>query len=90
MLAAARISAMRGLMKADDEQALAQMILAMGPLPAVADLRIAEALAAVSHDKKVVNGRLHFVLARGIGSTEIVSDVTTDELALAMRQIGLR
>jgi len=89
MLAAARISAMRGLMKADDEQALAQVIQAMGPLPAVADLRIAEALAAVSHDKKVVNGRLHFVLARGIGATEIVADVHTRELRAAMKAIGM-
>jgi len=89
MLAAARISAMRGLMKADDEQALAKVVLAMGPLPTVADLRIAEALAAVSRDKKVVNGRLHFVLARGIGATEIVADVHTRELRAAMKAIGM-
>lgn len=90
MLAAARISAMRGLMSTGDEQALTELIQAMGPLPAVADLRIAEALAAVGHDKKVVNGRLHFVLARGVGATEIVSDVHTRELRLAMKAIGMQ
>jgi len=90
MLAAARLSVMRGTMQAEDEAELQTLIAALGKRPAVRDLRIADALTVVGRDKKVVAGRLHFVLARGIGSTEIVSDVTTDELALAMRQIGLR
>jgi 3-dehydroquinate synthase len=89
MLAAARISAARGLMTKDEEGALAELIREMGPLPAVGDLRIAEALDAVTHDKKVVSGRLHFVLARGIGATEIVGDVHTKELRAAMKSIGM-
>ena len=90
MLAAARLSVMRGTMQAEDEAELQTLLAALGKRPAVRDLRIADALTVVGRDKKVVAGRLHFVLARGIGATEIVSDVTTDELALAMRQIGLR
>jgi 3-dehydroquinate synthetase len=31
-------------------------------------------------DKKVVNGRLHFVLATTIGATTTVDDVTEEEL----------
>ena len=42
------------------------------------------------HDKKVVDGRLHFVLAQGIGATTIVSDVATTELRTALKAIGLK
>jgi hypothetical protein len=38
----------------------------------------------------VVAGRLHFVLADGLGKTRIVSDVQPAELASAMRAIGMR
>ncbi len=72
MLAAARLSFTRGLMTKDDESRLATLIREMGPLPPVADLRCSDALDVIGRDKKVVSGRLHFVLARGIGATEIV------------------
>jgi 3-dehydroquinate synthase len=90
MLAAARLSVMRGAMSEPDESRLAAVVRDMGPLPRVADLSASDALDAIAHDKKVVSGRLHFVLARGIGSTAIVNDVTTSELRRAMRSIGMR
>jgi len=90
MLAAARISHARGLMSAEEEHQLTDLIVRMGPLPPVGDLRINEALDAVQLDKKVVSGRLHFVLARGIGATEIVSDVTRRELTAAMSSLGMK
>jgi 3-dehydroquinate synthase len=90
MLAAARLSCARGSMTADEEAALKDLIVHMGPLPPVGDLRIREALDAVQLDKKVVGGRLHFVLARGIGDTAIVADVTPKELTTAMKAIGMK
>ncbi len=90
MLAAARISAARGTMSPDDESRLRELIMHMGPLPPIADLKIGEALDAVKLDKKVVAGRLHFVLAEGIGATIIASDVTPRELTAAMAAIGMR
>jgi len=90
MLAAARLSVTRGLMSREDEAHLADLIRRLGPLPPVADLRTSEALDAIQMDKKVVAGRLHFVLAGGIGATAIVPDVTTKELRAAMRAIGMR
>ena len=62
----------------------------LGRRPPVGDLRIADALAAIGHDKKQVAGRLHFVLADGIGATEIASDLTSVELRGALRFLGLR
>lgn len=90
MLAAARISAARGALSDEDEARLKDLIVRMGPLPVVSDLRISEVLDAVGHDKKVVEGRLLFVLAQGIGDTSIVSDVTAAELRTALRAIGLK
>jgi 3-dehydroquinate synthase len=90
MLAAARLSVMRGSMAEDDAVRLATLVRDMGPLPPVADLRAADALDVISRDKKVVAGRLYFVLARGIGDTEIVADVQTRELIQAMKHVGLR
>jgi len=90
MLAAARLSVMRGLLHSDDEARLQTLIAAMGRLPSVSDLRASDALDAIGHDKKVSKGRLHFVLANGIGSTATVDDVSARELTAAMRSIGMR
>jgi 3-dehydroquinate synthase len=90
MRAAARLSALRGLMTSDDEARLNELLVRMGPLPPVADLRASEAMDAVRLDKKVIAGRLHFVLADGIGATHIVSDVTRKELIGAMVAIGMK
>jgi 3-dehydroquinate synthase len=90
MLAAAHISAARGLLPEDDEARLKDLIVRMGPLPVVTDLRVAEVLDAAQHDKKITDGRLHFVLAQGIGATQIVPDVTTAEIKTALKTIGLK
>ena len=80
----------RGALAERERQALAQLIAQLGPLPAVADLPIAEVLDAIRRDKKVVNGRLHFVLAIEIGATMTVDDVTEDELRGVLKRLGLK
>jgi len=81
---------MRGSMPAADEGQLAAVIDALGPLPRVTDLRASAVADVVAHDKKIVNGRLHFVLSAGIGRTRIVNDVTRAELVDVARAIGCR
>jgi 3-dehydroquinate synthase len=90
MLGAADLAVSRGALAERERQALAQLIAQLGPLPSVADLRIADALDAVKRDKKVVHGRLHFVIAIEIGATMTVDDVTEDELAAVLRRLGLQ
>lgn len=90
MLAAARLSVLRGLMTADEEARLARIIRSLGPMPAVTDLKIKEVLVAASHDKKVVGGTLHFVAANHFGKTVDVKDATSEELKAAAKSIGLR
>jgi len=90
MLAAADLSVARGALGERERQALAQLIAQLGPLPAVSDLTTDEILEAIRRDKKVVNGRLHFVLAIEIGATMTVDDVTEEELRAVLKRLGLK
>jgi 3-dehydroquinate synthase len=89
MLGAADIAATRGMLGADDRQALAELIANLGSLPAVSQLSRRAVLEAVRRDKKVVHGKLHYVLATAIGRTETVDDVTEDEISAALTRLGL-
>ena len=91
MLAAADLAVARGALAERERQALAR-----------ADRRssarcrrsptcpIAEVLEAIRRDKKVVHGRLHFVIAIEIGATMTVDDVTEDELRAVLARLGLK
>jgi 3-dehydroquinate synthase len=59
-------------------------------LPAVSDLSASEVIEATKRDKKVIAGRLHYVLPTGIGSATTVSDVSPEELSSALVAIGLK
>jgi 3-dehydroquinate synthase len=90
MLAAADLSRARGALAERDRHALAQLIVQLGPLPPVADLVLSDVMDAIRRDKKVVNGRLHFVLAIEIGATATVDDVTEEELRATLLRLGLK
>jgi 3-dehydroquinate synthase len=78
----------RGALADRDRQALADLIASLGPLPPIADLSSAQIIEAMQHDKKIVAGRLHFVLPTAIGATAIVDDVTEKEIRAALKQVG--
>jgi 3-dehydroquinate synthase len=90
MLVAAELGVRRQVFAETDRQALAALIAKMGPLPPVADLPVDELLQAIARDKKVVAGKLHFVLPTSIGSTAVATDVSTEELSEALVAIGAR
>ena len=90
MLVAAEVAVGRRRLTAPDRDRLASLIRALGPLPAVSDLAIGDVLEAARRDKKVVDGTLHYVLATGIGSHDVVDDVREPELAGALERVGLR
>jgi 3-dehydroquinate synthase len=90
MLVAAEIAVARGVMPQADRHALGRTIMKLGPLPPIGDLSTKELLAAMRHDKKVVNGTLHYVLCTGIGTWATATDVTEDELSKALKKIGLK
>jgi 3-dehydroquinate synthase len=90
MLVAAEVAAGRGRLAEADRQRLVDLIRKLGPLPTIADLAVGEMIAAMKRDKKVLNGRLHYVLATGIGQHDIVDDVSEGELREALRRVGFR
>ena len=88
MLVAAELAKARGALADRDRQALADVITSLGPLPPIADLSATEMLDAMRHDKKVVAGRLHFVLPTAVGATTIVDDVDEEEIRGALKRVG--
>ena len=90
MLVAAELAVMRGALAAPDRAALAALIASLGPLPPIADISTREMLDAMQHDKKMVAGRLNYVLPTSIGSTTIVDDVTEKEMKGALVKVGLK
>jgi 3-dehydroquinate synthase len=89
MLVAADIAVTRGAMPEEDRLALAALITQMGPLPAVTDLSTSQIMEAIGRDKKVIAGKLHFVLPRSIGTCEVVSDVDEGEITAALGSLGI-
>jgi len=90
MLVAAELASGRGALADLDRKALADLIASLGPLPPVADLAKADILDAMKHDKKMIAGRLHFVLPTAIGATAIVDDVTEKEMKEALIRVGFK
>jgi 3-dehydroquinate synthase len=90
MLVAARLSVSRGALATSDQQALAELIASLGPLPPISDLSATHMLEAIRHDKKVVAGKLHFVLPTAIGAWAIVDDVTEKEMKATLLKVGFR
>jgi 3-dehydroquinate synthase len=89
MLGAADLAVERGALAERERQALAKLIAELGPLPSLADLSIPDVMAAIKRDKKVVHGRLHFVLAIEIGAAMTIDDVTEEELRATLKRLGL-
>jgi len=88
MLVAAELSRSRGALAEEDRQSLADLIASLGPLPPIADVSSGPLLEAMQHDKKMIAGRLHFVLPTAVGATTIVDDVTEKEMRAALRRAG--
>jgi 3-dehydroquinate synthase len=89
MLAALQVGVQRGVTAKDTVERVADVVTALGPLPPVADLSARDIIAATMHDKKIVDGTLHFVAATRIGETTELTDVAQKELKQALREIGV-
>jgi len=88
MLVAAELGRARGALAERDRQALADIIVSLGPLPPIGDISSAQMIEAMQHDKKVVGGKLHYVLPTAVGATTIVDDVADKELRAALKRVG--
>ncbi len=93
-MAALHLGLARRSITAKDFAAMAGLILAYGPLPRFR-ASASELVELTASDKKTRSGRRAFVLPTGIGSVEVVYDVTDAELLAAaeamlrdVRQLG--
>jgi 3-dehydroquinate synthase len=90
MLGALALGVRRGVTPMDAERRVAELVANLGPLPPVADLSAKEIIGAITHDKKVIAGTLHFVAATAAGATTELRDVTEKELRAALQSIGVK
>ena len=85
MVLAARYSARRGLMAAEEAEAITAHIAAAGLPASLAELTLGCTGAALTahmlHDKKMDAGTLPFVLLRGIGAAFLARDVPLSDVA---------
>jgi len=88
MLVAGELALARGALADQDARALAAIIASLGPLPPITDVSTSLIMDAMRHDKKMVAGRLNFVLPTAVGATTIVDDVTEKEMRAALKRVG--
>lgn len=85
MIPALRVSASRGGIAAEDVERVVRLLERIGlPTAPPAPLDPREVLAMIRRDKKLVGGKLHFVVLGGLGQAAIATDVTDDELTRAI------
>jgi len=83
MVLAFQLSHRLGLCPGQDAKRFARHLKAMGLPASIADISgprpsVDELMAHMAHDKKVADGKLTFILVRGIGRAFITSDVPAD------------
>lgn len=85
MAAAASLSVNRGCMDATDRDRLVSL-LRRARLPVSCPYPPEQVMALLSHDKKVLRGRLRFIMPLSIGRVEICTGVKEQEILAALRQ----
>ncbi len=89
MVAAAHLSAQLGLISTAEAQWVAELIAATG-LPTHTDVDPEAWLAAMSRDKKAVNGHLRFVVLEGLGRAAVRADVSPAMVRQALARVLVR
>jgi 3-dehydroquinate synthase len=87
MLAATRLAAEHGRLSREDAERIKNLIVSYGPVPSLEGVTPASLTAHLAVDKKVQNGKLHFVLPRCVGEVEITAGITRREIIGVVRQL---
>ena len=87
MIAAARIATKMGRLPDSDRGRIEGVVRSIGSLPSLHGLQRRKILDAVQHDKKVREGKVHFVLPRAIGHVEITSDVALSTVTDVVQEL---
>jgi 3-dehydroquinate synthase len=84
MIAATELSFLTGLLGKEDRDEIERTIRSYGPIPSIADLSPENLMGRLAKDKKTLGGKVHFVLATGVGAVKIVSGVDPSQIEQAM------
>ena len=79
MLAAAKIAYKMGMLDKNELLRLNRLIQRAGLPTKMPDLKVEEIIQAITHDKKVLRGKVRFILPKSLGSVFI-----TDEVSLSL------
>ncbi len=86
MIAAASISAAMQRLSPQSAGRIRKLVLAYAPLPKV-EVRPKAIVRRLVSDKKTLDGRVHFILAREIGEVEIATDVPESVVLQAIEEL---
>ena len=87
LLAAARLSAKRGLIPADLAVQIRDLLQVYDLPVSAGDVSAQDLLLATKSDKKMADGQIRFILLRGIGQAYVDKTVTDDELLWAAASV---
>jgi 3-dehydroquinate synthase len=85
MRAAVHLAEMTGHLSAEDSVEILEMLDFYGPIPPVDGIPVENLFARLVHDKKTVQGKVHFVLPVRIGEVTVVSGVDEKAVREAIR-----
>jgi len=85
MRAAIHLAEMTGHCSAEDCLEMLDLIAAYGPIPPLEGIYPDDLVARLAHDKKTVQGKVHFVLPVRIGEVKVVSEVDPASVREAVR-----
>jgi 3-dehydroquinate synthase len=85
MRAAVYLAESTGHLSAEDSVDILETIRLYGPIPPVVDISAENLHRRLVHDKKTVQGKVHFVLPVRIGECEVVSGVPEKQVMEAIR-----
>lgn len=88
MLAATRLAVEHDLLPRAEAKRIHNLIAAYGPIPTLGAIASASLASHLTVDKKVRDGKLHFVLPRRIGEVEIGAGITPREITGVIRQLA--
>lgn len=87
MLASLRLSELAGRIPAPLCEEISAVVRAYGPFPPTDGLTVDGILARLRKDKKAIQGAVHWVLAAGIGATEVTADIAENLVRQAVASI---
>lgn len=90
MVAAARLAAERGLLKAETIERITSLLNKLNlPTSVNEELPVDKLYEAMKQDKKVKAGKIRFVLPTSLGSCAFVDDISEDDIKNAIKELTI-